>query len=34
MHWEEWRRMKRRRSKRLIASQSLPTVEDRFKRKY
>lgn len=34
MHWEERRRMKRRRSKRLIASQSLPTVDDRFKRKY
>ncbi len=34
MHWEERRRMKRRRSKRLIASQSLPTVEDRFKRKH
>jgi hypothetical protein len=34
MHWEERRRMKRRRSKRLIASQSLPRVEDRFKRKY
>jgi tetratricopeptide (TPR) repeat protein len=34
MHWEERRRMKRRRSKRLIASQSLPTVEDRFKRNW
>lgn len=34
MHREEQRRMKRRRSKRLIASQSLPTVEDRFKRKH
>ncbi len=34
IHWEERRRMKRRRSKRLVASQSLPTVEDRYKRKY
>ena len=34
MHWEERQRMKRRRSKRLIVSQSFPTVEDRFKRKY
>jgi len=33
MHWEERRRMKPRRSKRLVASQSLPTIEDRYKRK-
>ena len=34
MHWEERRRMKQRRSKRLVARQSLPTFDESAKRKW